>query len=144
MPREMSRRELAKAGVPVPTFRKVDEGAEGRFLDVAVPPRDPFAGMNRTEAAYASILATKQTLGDVRWWGYQTVTLVIAEGVRYTPDFPVILADGTLEFHEVKGGFIRDDARVKLRVAARHTPFRFVLAQYKNKATGWTIEPVSP
>jgi hypothetical protein len=99
--------------------------------------------MNRTEASYAAILFARKAIGEVKDYWYESVTVKLADGVRYTPDFAVLLADGTLELHEVKGGFIRDDARIKLRVAARHTPFTYVLAQYKNKASGWTIERVT-
>lgn len=98
--------------------------------------------MNRTESAYATILEARKRSGEVLDYWYESVTVKLADGVRYTPDFAVLLADGVLELHEVKGGFIRDDARVKLRVAARHTPFAYVLAQYHNKGKGWTIEQV--
>ena len=36
-----------------------------------------------------------------------------------------MLADGTLEVHEVKGHWV-DDARVKIKVAADMYPFRFI------------------
>jgi len=48
-----------------------------------------------------------------------------------------MLATGDIECHEVKG-FWRDDARVKIRVAASLYPFRFV-AVTKTKG-GWDIE----
>lgn len=51
----------------------------------------------------------------------------------------VLLADGTVEFHEVKGGFFRDDAKVKLRVAAQESPmFRFKLFQKTRQ--GWQVK----
>lgn len=98
--------------------------------------------MNGTERAYQTILEARKRNGEVREYHYQLVTVRLADAVRYTPDFTVILADGRLELHEVKGGFVRDDARVKLQVAARSTPFAYVLAQYKAKR--WTIEAVTP
>jgi len=100
--------------------------------------------MNRTEATYAMILEAQKRDGSIRDYWFESVTVKLADGVRYTPDFAVLLADDTFELHEVKGGFIRDDARVKLRVAARHTPFTYVLAPFKNKAEGWHIERVTP
>ncbi len=47
-------------------------------------------------------------------------------------------ADGVLEMREVKG-FMRDDAAVKLKVAAATYPFRFVLVRVrpKNRGGGW-------
>jgi len=51
-----------------------------------------------------------------------------------------MLTDGRLEVHEVKGGFITDDGRVKLKIAAEHFPAQFYLCQ---KARGaWTVEAV--
>jgi hypothetical protein len=55
----------------------------------------------------------------------------------------VILSDGTLELHEVKGGFERDDAKVKRKVAAGQTPFRIVFAQW-TAAKGWVVGPIPP
>jgi hypothetical protein len=41
------------------------------------------------------------------------------------------LADGTVEMHEVKGGYIRDDALVKFKVARELYPqFRWRMWQY--------------
>ena len=46
-----------------------------------------------------------------------------------------------LEFHEVKG-FWRDDARVKIKVAAEHFPFKFVAVRKKklSEGGGWDVE----
>lgn len=79
--------------------------------------------MNGTEFAYAQQLDLQQLP-----WMFESVTLVLADDVRYTPDFAVE-KDGCIEFHEVKG-FMRDDSRVKIRVAAKLYPwFRFVLVR---------------
>jgi len=103
---------------------------------------DLFVGMNQTERVYALILEAAKRNGALRSWRYECVTLKLADGVRYTPDFLVIRGDGTAEFHEVKGGFIRDDARVKLRVAARQFPeFVFQLAQCTRGQ--WTVTEIA-
>ena len=96
--------------------------------------------MNRTEAAYAVLLEVRRRAGEVAEYHYEALTLKLADDTRYTPDFFVVLADGVCELHEVKG-FMRDDARVKVRVAARLFPFRFRVARH-SKATGWQIEEV--
>jgi hypothetical protein len=52
----------------------------------------------------------------------------------------VIGKDDVVEFHEVKGGFWRDDAKVKIRVAAAMYPmFRFYsfFKQPKKLGGGW-------
>jgi hypothetical protein len=75
--------------------------------------------------------------GVVDWW-FEAIKLRLADKTWYTPDFAVLMADGTLELHEVKG-FWRDDARVKIKVAAeQHWLFRFVAVQWKRKQ--WMYE----
>jgi len=61
------------------------------------------------------------------------------DGADYLParDDKRLLASGELECHEVKG-FWRDDARVKIKVAASIYPFRFVAVR-KVKG-GFTVE----
>jgi hypothetical protein len=97
--------------------------------------------MNRTEQRMAQRLEVAVKLGLVVRFGFELVTLRLADRVRYTPDFFVVYPDG-LGFVEVKGGFIRDDARIKLQVAARMYPeLRFTLAQYVKGA--WTESAVA-
>lgn len=81
--------------------------------------------MNQTEARYAGHLEALKPAGQVVAWAYEAVKLRLADKTFYTPDFLVIRADGSLELHEVKGHW-EDDARVKIKVAARlHPWFRF-------------------
>lgn len=97
----------------------------------------PFKG-NKTEAAYMVLLEAKKRAGEIVWYGFEAVTLKLADDTRYTPDFAVLLADMTIEMHEVKG-FWRDDARVKIKVAAAMFPFRF-FAVKKEKGGAWDVE----
>jgi len=101
---------------------------------------DLFAGMNGTEKLYATWLEARKRNGEIHDWMYERVTLKLGNDCRLTPDFFVTLPNGEVEVHEVKGGFIREDARVKLRAAATMFPFMFRLAQYKNKL--WTVTQV--
>lgn len=87
--------------------------------------RLPAGEMNQTEAAYGRLLETRKAAGEVAWYAFEGINLRLAPGTRYTPDFAVMLADGTMELHEVKGKW-EDDARVKIKVAASMFPFRFV------------------
>lgn len=79
----------------------------------------------------------------------QAVTLKIANGCRYTPDFVAIGAGpvGLIELHawEVKGPRAWDDAIVKLKVAAAQYPFiRFTLVSWDKKEGVWKMEYVRP
>lgn len=97
--------------------------------------------MNKTEAAYAERLEGMMRSGEIAWYRFEAVTLKLADNTRYTPDFAVENKDGELEMHEVKG-FWRDDARVKIKVAAAIFPFRFIAVQAKSKKDGggWKVE----
>jgi hypothetical protein len=61
----------------------------------------------------------------------------LADNTFYTPDFMVVMADGLLEAHEVKG-FWEDDARVKIKVAASLFPIQFTGVTYQKKV--WCYE----
>lgn len=97
--------------------------------------------MNKTEAAYAGHLRTLQLAGEIEWFAYEALKFKLAANTFYTPDFIVMLADGSLEAHEVKG-FWEDDARVKIKVAADKFPIRFVAMKpvAKKHGGGWTVE----
>lgn len=94
--------------------------------------------MNSTEREYEIILRAQRQAGQVHCYRYEAIRLRLADNTTYTPDFCVLLPDGLIEFREVKGGLVRDDARVKFKVAAEQYPeFTFVWCQ-KKKGT-WTI-----
>jgi hypothetical protein len=107
---------------------------------VAVTARGrlPAGTMNRLEAKYADHLAQRKLVGEVAWFSFEAVKLRLAAATFYSPDFLVMLADGSLEVHETKG-FMRDDAAVKIKVAAQLYPFRFFLVRYN---AGWHIREV--
>ena len=96
---------------------------------------------NKSEAAYESVLQARQVAGEVVWYRFEGIKLRLADNTFYTPDFAVMLADGQIELHEVKG-FWADDARVKIKVAADQYPFRFiaVMARSKRDGGGWKVE----
>lgn len=82
-------------------------------------------GPNGDEAAYGRVLAARVQAGEIS--GYRFIgndnaeKLKLALRTYYFPDFKVAALDGTVEYHEVKG-FMRDDAGVKLKVAAALYP----------------------
>lgn len=102
--------------------------------------------LNKTEAAFDAYLNARY---DVEDWvlGSQNITLQLGNGVRYTPDFNAFARRGDMRpmFWEVKG-FMRDDAGVKLKVAAALYPqFDFALVHRdKSAPSGWRIEEVLP
>ena len=100
--------------------------------------RLPAGVMNNTEKAYAEVLRHRQMCGDIVWWGFEVMKFKLADKCFYSPDFSVMLANGEIEQHEVKGSprIFQDDAKVKVKVAASEFPFRFVVCYPKTKKEG--------
>ena len=98
--------------------------------------------MNRTEAKYAERLGAIKLAGEIASFEFENVTLKLAKDTRYTPDFMVLMPDGTIEFHEVKG-FMRDDAWAKLKFAAERFPM-FTFRLVKWVAKNWEIKEIVP
>lgn len=97
--------------------------------------------MNKSESRYASeVLDVKKAMGEVAAYWYESIKLRLAGGAWFTVDFFVMLADGRLEAHEVKG-FLRESAAVRIKVAAETYPFAFFMAFKRKKADGggWKI-----
>jgi hypothetical protein len=89
--------------------------------------------MNRTEQRRAIELDALQRAGEIRSWAFEDVTLRLAHRMRLTPDFFIEHTDHSIEFEEIKGGFIREDAWLKCKMAARLYPmFRWTLRQWKD------------
>ncbi|MHC1788288.1 DUF1064 domain-containing protein [Solidesulfovibrio sp.] len=79
--------------------------------------------------------------GEIAECVFEGKTFELAHRCSYTPDWWVTLADGGVECHEVKGSHVWDDARVKLKVAARMNPeVKFVLARWWKET--WKISTV--
>ncbi len=97
--------------------------------------------MNGLELAYSEELEARLRSGEIVLWKFEGVKLRLAKNTFYTPDFMVVNADGHVEFHETKG-FWRDDARVKLKVAAEQFPFAFaaITRRPKRDGGGWKRE----
>lgn len=97
--------------------------------------------MNKTEQAYGAHLELLRQSGYVAWFKFEGVKLRLADNTFYSPDFAVMLTDGQMQMHEVKG-FWQEDARVKIKVAADLYPFEFIAVKAKAKKDGggWSVE----
>jgi hypothetical protein len=103
--------------------------------------RLPKGVMNSLEIAYSKHLDMLKASGEIVWFKFEGIKFRLANNTFYTPDFNVMRSDGSLEIHETKG-FWRDDARVKIKVAASMYPMRFIGITGKSKAKGggWEVE----
>ena len=109
MRKKAARLERELAAVPVP--EKI----------IAHPP--PKQRMNKTEARYAQeMLEPAKRAGHILRYRFEATKLRLADNTWYSPDFIVTERDNTLSIHEVKGGFVREDAWIKLKVIAEMYP----------------------
>lgn len=94
--------------------------------------------MNGTESAYAELLQIRKLAGEIIDWQFEAITFKLADDTRYTPDFTVYLADGSMEFIDAKGGGpIDPKSLVKIKCAAeKFWMFRFVMEQKQAKKHG--------
>jgi hypothetical protein len=120
-----------------------------RFVKVR-KPKAP-GEMNKTEAAYALWLQSEKKYGFIaKALPFGSMTFKLANDTRYTPDFPVIMPDGTLELRDTKGTkakkkdgvkvgtvpYVEEDALIKIKVAAERFPeFGWALVWLDEK--GW-------
>lgn len=102
--------------------------------------------MNKTESAYAKRLESLRASGEILWFAFEAITLKLANALRYTPDFVVILPDGRIQLHEVKGARVifRDDAKAKVKMAAQKFQWAEMIVVFpkaRSKMTEWEFEP---
>lgn len=116
-------------------------GAETKQVQLPKKPK-----MNKTETLYANMLEAMKRSGEIVHYGFEEITLKLGNDTRYTPDFFVVYSMKTpitieFQFHETKGGYIRDDGRVKFQCARKQFPFfKFKMMQLK-KGTWSEIYP---
>jgi len=95
--------------------------------------------MNKLEKRYAWELELRKMSGEIIDYRCKPIGLNLAPRLKcyYYPDFLVVYRD-YFEFDETKGGFCRDDALVKIKVAASLFPwFRFKMITWTKKQ--WII-----
>lgn len=104
-----------------------------------IKPSTDEEKLNKTERRFLN--ERLRPLKKAVWIGIQAITLKLGDDCRYTPDFAAAFADRFI-FYETKG-FMRDDAQVKLKVAARNFPWAtFVLVRWENHQ--WTETEIKP
>jgi hypothetical protein len=101
---------------------------------------------NKTEAAFEILLKSWLQDGLILWYEFEGVKLKLADNTFFTVDFAAMDNTGMLIMFEVKGAaaIFQDDAKVKIKVAAKLYPFKFMVAIPKPKKDGggWDIVEV--
>lgn len=113
--------------------QEVIEQSSGKSLKPyrQAKPRGP----NKWEAEYEIELKARLHSSEIIWYGFEAITLRLADRTTYTPDFVVMYPDRSIEVVEIKG-FLREDANVKFKVAAELFPFVFLMLRKKKVSEG--------
>jgi hypothetical protein len=121
----------------------------GRIADINMQLTEAVGGrarheaghMNGLEKRYAAHLELRRVCGEIVGYEFEPLKLRLAKATFYSPDFLVMLPCGRMELHESKG-FWEDDARVKIKVAAKQFGafFDFVAAMWDKRNKIWKIE----
>jgi hypothetical protein len=96
---------------------------------------------NKTEAAYRAEVLDRR--GDAAAIHYEGMTLRMANGHRYTPDWVVVTGAGRVECHEVKGGYrLGSYQRARLAFDQVRVEFPWVVWVWavRVKGGGWRVE----
>jgi hypothetical protein len=114
-------------GLAPPRLRDaIAEAQQATKVRVALSERKDHKKLNKMERAFLAVLELRHP----KVW-VQEFTLKLGDDCRYTPDFVCLTKELSLTVYETKG-FMRDDALVKLKTAARNFPiFQFVLVEKK-------------
>ena len=89
--------------------------------------------MNNTEKLYVARLELRKHIGEVLWYEFEAINLRLGDNLFYKPDFLVMTSDRSLQVHEVKGGYVTDDAIMKIKAASAKFPFDFYMFKYQKK-----------
>jgi hypothetical protein len=134
-------------GVAVANSKPAKDG-QGHIVEIkpATILRQRRGQPSKTEQAFETIL---RTMHKGAWLKEQGLTLPLANGLRYTPDFVVVTPanDGVhlVIAYEVKGARIWDGSTDKLKVAAHEFPWiKFMLARRKKHTEPFAMQEVLP
>ena len=99
---------------------------------------------NKMERDYSRLLDTRKAAGEVANYRYEAVKFLVANPQQgkqafWTPDFYVVLSDGSIEIHEVKG-HMREAAMVRIKCVSEWcgVPVKVI---YKRNGE-WKVESV--
>lgn len=149
-PRYQAQARAQLAAVPHPRTVQLQHAAPVLAKKAPSRIRQNSAGLNKTEQAFFDYLKSREDPGVPRTvLPPQSITLRIANGCRYTPDFVVAyhhsigIPSVDLVAYEVKG-FMRDDAAVKIKVAATAFPWIafHLVTKLPGGGGGWSISEV--
>jgi hypothetical protein len=101
-------------------------------------------GMNQLERRYSLHLEALRIAGEIHAWAFEPEKFRLAlkgDACFYTPDFRVLLNDGTVEFRDTKG-FMQEDALIKIKWFVSQHPYPLVVVRWVKGE--WQMERFEP
>jgi hypothetical protein len=111
------------------------------------PGPGDYGRMNKLEKRYAAHLEWRREAGEIVRWDFEPEKFRLAEigdACYLTPDFRLLMADGTVEFHDTKGWRTEEDAKIKIKWFRQRHPYPLVIVMEDRKNGGWTYERHDP
>jgi hypothetical protein len=131
-------RQLRAAGIPKHLWAGITLNGMPIGDVPAEKPKPTDRYRSKTERLYADKLAWDIKDGVIARWEYEPLKFRLGDGAWYTPDFAV-WTPGGLDLIEIKGGFVREAARVRFLVAKRLYP-EFTWRMIQRKLSGAWLE----
>ncbi len=124
-------------GVTTAQLRSVTAQRKSAKARVPVPFGDPDRQRmkSKLERDFADHLNHLFMVGEIVRWTYEDTKLRLGTGSWYTPDFRLIMRDGSIVFYEVKG-HQREAALVRIKVASDLYP-EYTFIQVKREQGVW-------
>ena len=104
----------------------------------SAPVIDRYAGMNKTQIAFAVDLDSRKRSGQIAEWWFRPATFRLSGGGEYTPPFMVQSTSGELSVADV--GYGAEDARIKIKMFAELYPFPTKAFTRAKTHSGWDVE----
>lgn len=138
----------------IPRLRDNPPASERRVAPAKVRQRHMPGKMNKTEQRFAEYLNENNLVAS---WSFERQTFVVAPRTRYTPDFRLEMADGTIRQVDVKGAKnVKENGKVvgtrplweettwaKAKAAAEQFPeYGFYSAHYDRKLEMWVFNEI--
>ncbi len=93
--------------------------------------------MNGAEKKYSEVLTVRKLAGEIEDFRFEAFKLRLADNTTITVDFVVLMPDGKIELHDIKGSFFPEHNRVKWKVGVEQYPwFVWVLVRPRLKRDG--------
>ena len=117
---------------------------------IAIAPAPKPPKMNLTEQRLEQHLANQKLAGEILWYKMHGFGIRLADNTFFYPDAMVMEKDRSISIYDAKGqnrktgkGLWKDDAKVKIKIAAELYPIFRWRGISHSKKNGWVVEEYS-